>query len=88
MMALEGNFIKLLNCTSFHHFHFVFSKFPNADLFWLMVLRIWTAGVCTHVLDGHSDPVTSICNLMPKGMTRSIEKIDIHRQLYHYICSR
>ncbi|KAL8528446.1 hypothetical protein ACS0TY_006034 [Phlomoides rotata] len=29
--------------------------------------RIWrAAGVCTHVLDGHSGPVTSICNLMPK----------------------
>ncbi|KAH6761850.1 Transducin/WD40 repeat-like superfamily protein [Perilla frutescens var. hirtella] len=30
--------------------------------------RIWkAAGVCTHVLDGHSGPVTSVCNLMPKA---------------------
>ncbi|XP_042066028.1 ribosome biogenesis protein WDR12 homolog [Salvia splendens] len=30
--------------------------------------RIWKAGgICTHVLDGHSAPVTSVCNLMPKG---------------------
>ncbi|KAG6418197.1 hypothetical protein SASPL_120397 [Salvia splendens] len=29
--------------------------------------RIWKAGgVCTHVLDGHSGSLTSVCNLMPK----------------------
>ncbi|KAL3636566.1 WD repeat-containing protein 12 [Castilleja foliolosa] len=29
--------------------------------------RIWrAAGVCTHALDGHSGPVTSICNVTPK----------------------
>ncbi|XP_057768623.1 ribosome biogenesis protein WDR12 homolog isoform X2 [Salvia miltiorrhiza] len=29
--------------------------------------RIWKAGgICTHVLDGHSGPLTSVCNLMPK----------------------
>lgn len=64
-MALEGNFIKLQNRTPFA---FVFSKLPNAVLFWLMALRIWkAAGVCTHVLDGHSGPVTSVCNLTPRG---------------------
>ncbi|KAL6526494.1 hypothetical protein OROGR_015584 [Orobanche gracilis] len=25
------------------------------------------AGICTHELDGHSGPVTSVCNVMPKG---------------------
>ncbi|KAI3462886.1 hypothetical protein Pfo_019549 [Paulownia fortunei] len=30
--------------------------------------RIWrAAGICTHVLDGHSGPVTSVCILMPKA---------------------
>lgn len=30
--------------------------------------RIWkAAGICTHVLDGHSGPLTSVCNLMPKA---------------------
>ncbi|KAL3844606.1 hypothetical protein ACJIZ3_002009 [Penstemon smallii] len=30
--------------------------------------RIWGApGVCTHVLDGHSGPVTSVCNLKSKA---------------------
>ncbi|XP_057807935.1 ribosome biogenesis protein WDR12 homolog isoform X1 [Salvia miltiorrhiza] len=29
--------------------------------------RVWKAGgICTHVLDGHSGPLTSVCNLMPK----------------------
>ncbi|XP_057768622.1 ribosome biogenesis protein WDR12 homolog isoform X1 [Salvia miltiorrhiza] len=36
-------------------------------LFCLLILRIWKAGgICTHVLDGHSGPLTSVCNLMPK----------------------
>ncbi|GER30668.1 ribosome biogenesis protein WDR12 homolog [Striga asiatica] len=30
-------------------------------------VRIWrAAGVCTHELDGHSGPVTSVCNVTPK----------------------
>lgn len=30
--------------------------------------RIWkSGGVCTHILKGHSDAVTSICYLKPKG---------------------
>ncbi|KAL0381009.1 UNVERIFIED_CONTAM: Ribosome biogenesis protein WDR12 [Sesamum angustifolium] len=30
--------------------------------------RIWTAaGVCSHILDGHSGPVTSVCVLKPKA---------------------
>ncbi|KAL6521748.1 hypothetical protein OROGR_018317 [Orobanche gracilis] len=30
--------------------------------------RIWgAAGICTPELDGHSGPVTSVCNVMPKG---------------------
>ncbi|XP_073286506.1 ribosome biogenesis protein WDR12 homolog [Primulina huaijiensis] len=30
--------------------------------------RIWrTGGICTHVLDGHSGPVTSVCILKPKA---------------------
>lgn len=30
--------------------------------------RIWkSGGVCTHILKGHSDAVTSICYVKPKG---------------------
>ncbi|KAL6499150.1 WD repeat-containing protein 12 [Orobanche hederae] len=30
--------------------------------------RIWrAAGICTHELDGHSGPITSVCNVMPKA---------------------
>ncbi|KAL9152390.1 hypothetical protein ABFS82_11G119000 [Erythranthe guttata] len=30
--------------------------------------RIWRgAGICTHVLDGHSGPITSVCTLTPKA---------------------
>ncbi|GFP90405.1 ribosome biogenesis protein wdr12 homolog [Phtheirospermum japonicum] len=37
--------------------------------------RIWrAAGICTHALDGHSGPVTSVCNVTPKGES-SVDQI-------------
>ncbi|KAK6152621.1 hypothetical protein DH2020_012260 [Rehmannia glutinosa] len=37
--------------------------------------RIWrAAGICTHELDGHSGPVTSVCNVMPRAES-SIDQI-------------
>ncbi|CAA0823360.1 Transducin/WD40 repeat-like superfamily protein [Striga hermonthica] len=38
--------------------------------FCLLHHRIWrAAGVCTHELDGHSGPVTSVCNVTPKAVS-------------------
>ncbi|KAK4487751.1 hypothetical protein RD792_005578 [Penstemon davidsonii] len=34
--------------------------------------RIWrNPGNCTHILDGHSGPVTSVCFFKPKGPSKS-----------------
>lgn len=38
--------------------------------FWLIPLRIWKdAGICTHVLEGHTGPVTSVCVIKLKGIS-------------------
>ncbi|KAL0310206.1 UNVERIFIED_CONTAM: Ribosome biogenesis protein WDR12 [Sesamum calycinum] len=38
--------------------------------------RIWTAaGVCSHILDGHSGPVTSVCVLKPKASESVVDRI-------------
>lgn len=69
-MVLEGNSIKLSIVPHFtFSFWFSMLNFPDVVLFWLLLLRLWrAAGICTHVLDGHSGPVTSVCSLMTKGI--------------------
>ncbi|KAL0423012.1 UNVERIFIED_CONTAM: Ribosome biogenesis protein WDR12 [Sesamum radiatum] len=38
--------------------------------------RIWTAaGVCSHILDGHSGPVTSVCVLKPKASESVVDRV-------------
>lgn len=49
-----------------------FQEFDVAlmSLWSILIHRIWrSAGVCTHVLEGHSDAVTSVSVVKPKGIT-------------------